>query len=85
MVAPDVEFSAEQASGQPVVLHAASVKDHNDVVARVAMATPLRRAILGAASVGDHNRAVAGIFSAYAKHVETFTGSQKKYLPRDPT
>ena len=38
MVAPDIEVSAEQASGRPVVLHAASVKDHNYAVARVAIA-----------------------------------------------
>ena len=38
MVAPDIEVSTEQASVHRVVLNAASVKDHNHAVARVAIA-----------------------------------------------
>ena len=45
----------------------------------------LRRAIVGAASVADHHRAVTGVISAYSTSIQTFTASQKKYLPRDST
>ena len=45
MVASHVEISTEQASGRPVVLHAASVTDPNDAVARVASATRLHSII----------------------------------------
>ena len=38
MVAPDIEVSTEQASVRRVVPHAASLKDHNHAVARVAFA-----------------------------------------------
>ena len=45
----------------------------------------VRQALLTAASVEDHNYAVAAVTSAYNKHVETCSASQKKFLPREAT